>query len=90
MSDVQATLQAFYATTAPAFCIFTIDKKTEALKVLTELSTDLDDLTDEWDQGRILFALVRVLEPVSQLPKIVLIAWVHTHFCNGPLILFSQ
>lgn len=76
MSDVQGTLQAFYGTDSEAFCVFTIDRKTEGLRVLTDLSKDLDELSEEWDQGRILFALLRVLEPVSQLPKIVLIAWV--------------
>ena len=36
------------------------------------------DLTDEFSDGRIQFAFVRVKDPNSGLPKFVLIAWVCT------------
>jgi hypothetical protein len=37
---------------------------------------ELTDLVDEFSEGRIQFAFVKVKDPNSSLPKNVLIAWV--------------
>lgn len=39
------------------------------------LDGDLTDLIDEFSDGRIQFAFVRVNDPNTSLPKFVLIAW---------------
>ena len=43
---------------------------------------ELSDLVDEFSDGRIQFAFVKVKDPNSGLPKCVLIAWV----CGEPKI----
>jgi len=44
--------------------------------LLTSAEGELLDLIDEFSDGRIQFAFVKVKDPNSSLPKNVLIAWV--------------
>jgi hypothetical protein len=44
--------------------------------LLTNAEGELLDLIDEFSDGRIQFAFVKVKDPNSSLPKNVLIAWV--------------
>lgn len=44
--------------------------------LLTLLEGELDDLFEEFSDGRIQFAFVRVKDPNTSLPKFVLLAWV--------------
>ena len=50
--------------------------KESVLKVQTTGEGELADLIDEFSDGRIQFAFVKVKDPNSSLPKNVLIAWV--------------
>ena len=44
--------------------------------ILTALEGELEDLFEEFSDGRIQFAFVRVKDPNTSLPKFVLVAWV--------------
>lgn len=52
-----------------------IHQKAPVLVTNTALDGDLTDLIDEFSDGRIQFAFVRVKDPNTTLPKFVLIAW---------------
>ena len=43
---------------------------------------DLDELVDELNEGKMLYAAIKVLDPNTNLPKIVFINWV-CHVCNN-------
>ncbi|KAJ5307148.1 hypothetical protein N7476_007804 [Penicillium atrosanguineum] len=49
--------------------------KESVLKVQTSGDGELDDLIEEFSEGRVQFAYVKVIDPNSGLPKNVLIGW---------------
>ncbi|EPE04789.1 amylase-binding protein [Ophiostoma piceae UAMH 11346] len=71
---------ALFSVQAPLINAFQQDggNKESVLKVDSTGSGPLDDLIEDFSEGRIQFAFVRVLDPNSALPKYVLVAW-----CGG-------
>ncbi|KAK5821675.1 hypothetical protein F5H01DRAFT_274849 [Linnemannia elongata] len=57
------------------WALFGYDKGTNDLKVLGQGSGGLEELEDEFADGKIQYAFVRIVDPYSQLNKFVLIAW---------------
>ncbi|KAG9069381.1 rab32, member RAS oncoprotein [Linnemannia hyalina] len=57
------------------WALFGYDKGTNDLKVLGQGSGGLEELEDEFADGKIQYAFVRTVDPYSQLNKFVLIAW---------------
>ncbi|CAG8566971.1 10039_t:CDS:10 [Acaulospora morrowiae] len=45
------------------------------LKVVSKGDGGLEELKDEFDEGKIQYAFARVIDPNSELPKLVLIGW---------------
>ncbi|KAK5130894.1 hypothetical protein LTR08_001557 [Meristemomyces frigidus] len=67
---------AVYTVQAPLVSAFQQESgKESVLKVQTTGDGELLDLIDEFSDGRIQFAFVKVKDPNSGLPKSVLIAW---------------
>ena len=67
---------AVYTVQAPLASAFQQDSgKESVLKVQTTGEGELRDLIDEFSDGRIQFAFVKVKDPNTGLPKSVLIAW---------------
>ncbi|KAJ1890936.1 actin binding protein [Kickxella alabastrina] len=58
-----------------SWAIFGFDRGGTALNVESQGSGGLEDLSDEFDAGKVQFAFVRVLDPNTQLPKFVFISW---------------
>lgn len=58
------------------WALFGYDKGTNDLKVLGRGSGGLEELEDEFVDGKIQYAFVRIIDPNSQLNKFILIAWV--------------
>jgi hypothetical protein len=50
--------------------------KESILKVQTTGEGELDDLIEEFNEGRVQFAFLKVKDPNTGLPKYALIAWV--------------
>jgi hypothetical protein len=68
---------ALFTVAAPLVSAFQGDGgKESVLKVQTTGEGELADLIDEFSDGRIQFAFVKVKDPNTSLPKNVLIAWV--------------
>ncbi|KAJ1977948.1 actin binding protein [Dimargaris xerosporica] len=55
--------------------VYGYDKGTNDLKVLEEGAGDLDELADEFDDGKIQYAFVRVQDSNTGLPKFAFISW---------------
>ncbi|KAL8722634.1 MAG: hypothetical protein Q9225_000940 [Loekoesia sp. 1 TL-2023] len=68
---------AVFSVSAPLANAFQPDVggKESVLKVQSTGDGDLADLIDEFSDGRIQFAFVRVNDPNTTLPKFVLVAW---------------
>ncbi|KAL8910460.1 MAG: hypothetical protein Q9171_004254 [Xanthocarpia ochracea] len=68
---------AVFSVSAPLANAFQPDAggKESVLKVQSTGEGDLADLIDEFSDGRVQFAFVRVKDPNTTLPKFVLIAW---------------
>ncbi|KAL8777770.1 MAG: hypothetical protein Q9194_002371 [Teloschistes cf. exilis] len=68
---------AVFSVSAPLANAFQADtaSKESVLKVQSTGDGDLAELIDEFSDGRIQFAFVRVKDPNTTLPKFVLIAW---------------
>ncbi|KAI4178439.1 MAG: hypothetical protein L6R41_008394, partial [Letrouitia leprolyta] len=68
---------AVFSVSAPLANAFQPDagSKESMLKVQSTGDGDLADLIDEFSDGRIQFAFVKVNDPNTSLPKFVLIAW---------------
>ncbi|KAI8580168.1 hypothetical protein K450DRAFT_238490 [Umbelopsis ramanniana AG] len=58
--------------------IYTYDKGTNDLKVQATGEDGLEELSEEFIDGRIQYALARVKDPNTELPKLVFIAWCGT------------
>ncbi|KAI9229440.1 MAG: hypothetical protein DHS80DRAFT_29782 [Piptocephalis tieghemiana] len=57
------------------WALFTYDKASTDLKVQDTGDGGLEELYEEFSDGRIQYAFVRVLDPNSKLNKLILIAW---------------
>ncbi|KAK3810764.1 MAG: hypothetical protein J3Q66DRAFT_287055 [Benniella sp.] len=57
------------------WAIFGYDKGTNDLKVLGQGNGGLEELQEEFMDGKIQYAFVRIVDPYSQLNKFVFIAW---------------
>ncbi|KAF9943623.1 hypothetical protein BGZ65_000626, partial [Modicella reniformis] len=55
--------------------IFGYDKGTNGLKVLGQGNGGLEELQEEFVDGKIQYAFTRIVDPYSQLNKFVFIAW---------------
>lgn len=62
--------------------------KESVLKVQSTGDGELEDLIEDFNEGRIQFAFVKVKDPNTALPKYVLIAWV-SYITSVPLGVFS-
>ena len=91
--QLKSALDAVFSGSAN-YALFTIDK-TDTCKVSSTGTDDWEEVLEDLDQGRIQYALLRVLEPISQLHKIVLISWVSCtrsflHASVGKAFLFKE
>jgi hypothetical protein len=76
---------AVFTVAAPLVSAFQHDGGKESiLKVQTTGEGELADLIDEFSDGRIQFAFVKVKDPNTSLPKNVLIAWVRALLTHPP------
>ncbi|KAJ5369418.1 hypothetical protein N7509_014030 [Penicillium cosmopolitanum] len=68
---------ALFSVSAPLVNAFQQDggNKESVLKVQTTGDGELDDLIEEFSEGRVQFAYLKVIDPNTGLPKNVLIAW---------------
>ncbi|KAJ8331831.1 hypothetical protein BDV3_004651 [Batrachochytrium dendrobatidis] len=57
------------------WAIFSYDKGGNDLKLFGSGDGGLEELSDEFEEGKIQYAFAKVFEPVSGLPKYVFIAW---------------
>ncbi|KAJ3410880.1 hypothetical protein HDV05_003135 [Chytridiales sp. JEL 0842] len=57
------------------WALFGYDRGTNDLKVLGTGDGGLEELQEEWEDSKILYAFCRVIEPISKLPKFVFISW---------------
>jgi len=72
---------AVFTVAAPLVSAFQHDGgKESVLKVQSTGEGELADLTEEFSDGRIQFAFVKVKDPNTSLPKCVLIAWVRSQY----------
>ncbi|KAJ3206396.1 hypothetical protein HDU67_008214 [Dinochytrium kinnereticum] len=55
--------------------LFGYDKNSNDLRVNGSGDGGLEELAEEWDDAKIQYAFCRVLEPISKLPKYVLMSW---------------
>jgi len=53
--------------------------KESVLKVQATGDGELEDLLEDFNEGRIQFAFIKIKDPNTGLPKYVLIAWVSSH-----------
>lgn len=67
--------QVFDDTPDVNWAVFGYDGKTNDLKVVETGDGDLDELVDELNEGKILYAGIKVMDPNTNLPKIVFINW---------------
>ncbi|KAJ2720817.1 actin binding protein [Coemansia sp. Benny D115] len=58
-----------------AWAVFGFDRGGTALNVQAQGNGPLDELSEEFSDGQVQFAFVRVQDPNTQLPKFVLISW---------------
>nr|CAG8527517.1 407_t:CDS:10 [Entrophospora candida]CAG8539087.1 1518_t:CDS:10 [Entrophospora candida] len=71
-STYQAVLTGDKNTT---WVVYGYDKGGNDLKVIETGGGDLDELQEEFDDGKIQYAFVRVIDPNTELPKLILIGW---------------
>ncbi|KAJ3107731.1 hypothetical protein HDU97_003401 [Phlyctochytrium planicorne] len=57
------------------WALFGYDKTSNDLKVNGSGDGGLEELAEEWDDTKIQYAFCRVVEPISKLPKFVLMSW---------------
>ncbi|CAG8488273.1 1876_t:CDS:10 [Funneliformis caledonium] len=73
LSSYQAVLNGDKDT---EWVVYGYDKGGNDLKVLEKGAGGLEELVEEFNDGRIQYAFVRVIDPNTELPKFVLIGWV--------------
>ncbi|KAI8926941.1 hypothetical protein BC831DRAFT_454426 [Entophlyctis helioformis] len=57
------------------WAIFSYDRGSNDLKLFGSGDGGLEELKDEFEEGKIQYAFAKVVEPISGLPKYVLICW---------------
>ncbi|CAG8453092.1 14156_t:CDS:10 [Funneliformis mosseae] len=72
LSSYQAVLNGDKDT---EWVVYGYDKGGNDLKVLEKGAGGLEELVEEFNDGRIQYAFVRVIDPNTELPKFVLIGW---------------
>ncbi|KAJ3103463.1 hypothetical protein HDU96_009243 [Phlyctochytrium bullatum] len=60
---------------ATNWVLFGYDKNSNDLKLNASGDGGLKELVEEWEDTKIQYAFCRVLEPISKLPKFVLMSW---------------
>ncbi|KAG0246941.1 hypothetical protein BGX31_005429 [Mortierella sp. GBA43] len=77
--DLKAAYEAILRPVDPKkgdnWALFGYDKGTNDLKVLGQGNGGLEELQDEFVDGKIQYAFTRIVDPYSQLNKFVFIAW---------------
>ncbi|CAO3563294.1 unnamed protein product [Mortierella alpina] len=77
--DLRAAYESILRPSDPKngdnWALFGYDKGTNDLKVLGQGNGGLEELQEEFMDGKVQYAFARVLDPNSQLTKFVLIAW---------------
>ncbi|KAK3843474.1 MAG: hypothetical protein J3R72DRAFT_440908 [Linnemannia gamsii] len=77
--DLKATYESILRPTNPQnsnnWAMFGYDKGTNDLKVLGQGDGGLEELEDEFMDGKIQYAFVRIIDPNTELNKFILIAW---------------
>ncbi|XP_028391539.1 drebrin-like protein A [Dendronephthya gigantea] len=58
------------------WALFGYEKNTNTLKVADTGDGGFEELSDEWNSGKMLYAGLKVIDPNTNLPKYVLINWV--------------
>ncbi|KAJ2882808.1 actin binding protein [Coemansia aciculifera] len=58
-----------------SWAVYGFDRGGNALNVQAQGSGSLEDLADEFDDGKVQFGFVRVEDPNTRLPKFVFISW---------------
>ncbi|KAI9305350.1 hypothetical protein BJ944DRAFT_249125 [Cunninghamella echinulata] len=77
--DLSAAYQAVISDSDPTnWLVYAYDKKTNDLRVQDTGDGGLEELYDEFNDGKVQYALARVIDPNSQLPKIVFVGWCGT------------
>ncbi|KAF9961766.1 hypothetical protein BGZ72_002005 [Mortierella alpina] len=71
----EAILRPADPQTSDNWAMFGYDKGTNDLKVLGQGSGGLEELEDEFADGKIQYAFVRIIDPNTQLNKFILIGW---------------
>ena len=72
----EAILRPADPQTSDNWAMFGYDKGSNDLKVLGQGSGGLEELEDEFADGKIQYAFVRIIDPNTQLNKFILIGWV--------------
>ncbi|KAJ3092743.1 hypothetical protein HK102_003618, partial [Quaeritorhiza haematococci] len=57
------------------WAIYSYDKGGNTLKLLSSGDGGLEELAEEFDESKIQYAFARVIEPISGLPKYILVSW---------------
>ncbi|KAF9359536.1 hypothetical protein BGX26_012084 [Mortierella sp. AD094] len=77
--DLKAAYEAILRPSDPKngdnWVVFGYDKGSNDLKVLNQGNGGLEELQEEFVDGKIQYAFARVVDPYSQLNKFVLVAW---------------
>ncbi|KAF9571059.1 hypothetical protein EC968_001043 [Mortierella alpina] len=71
----EAILRPADPKTSDNWAMFGYDKGTNDLKVLGQGNGGLEELEDEFADGKIQYAFVRIIDPNTQLNKFILIGW---------------
>ncbi|KAG9321746.1 hypothetical protein KVV02_006746 [Mortierella alpina] len=71
----EAILRPADPQTSDNWAMFGYDKGTNDLKVLGQGNGGLEELEDEFADGKIQYAFVRIIDPNTQLNKFILIGW---------------
>lgn len=82
---------ALFYVQAPLANVFQdTGNKESVLKVQSTGSGELEDLIEDFSEGRIQFAFLKVKDPNTGLPKYALIAWVRLLTLFRPRIVINQ
>ncbi|CAG8439340.1 6554_t:CDS:10 [Diversispora eburnea] len=73
--DLTPSYEAVLNGEGLTWVIYGYDKGGSDLKVVEKGTGGLEDLTEEFDESKIQYAFVRVVDPNCGLPKLVLIGW---------------
>lgn len=85
--DLKATYESILRPADPKtsnnWAMFGYDKGTNDLKVLGQGDGGLEELEDEFMDGKIQYAFARIIDPNTELNKFILIAWVTSLFSSS-------